>query len=56
MQLVGKLEQRLLQAARPGLAHGQGNSCMQLGALGRGREGIGGFHYPLVGEAQAVLA
>ncbi|MNG83294.1 hypothetical protein D3C79_420140 [compost metagenome] len=30
--------------------------CMQLGTLARGRESVRGFHHPLMGEAQAVLA
>lgn len=56
LQLVGKLEQYLVLAPRPGLAHGLGNTCMQLGTCARWRESVRSFHHPFMGEAQAVLA
>ena len=37
LQLVGELEQCFVQVAWPGLSHGQGNTCMQLGTRAYGR-------------------
>ena len=56
LQLAGELEQCIVQVVWPGLSHGQGNTCMQLGTFAYGRERVRGFHHPLMGKAQAVLA